>query len=1246
MLQILRRIPFSKLYTFLIVLLLVPTLVLAYQYFTTGKSPFFQEKQYVSVVNFDQQKINQIPQDAIILGRGIPQSSTEIIINPNLISTKLETDNKGYWIYSLSKDFPAGNYWLTSFIKDSLANLNSINSYKLLVYHKNSNPFRNLNLDEFIPKAKSQTTAIGSDWNTWVQMMKTQGVTPMQVEGEIILMSNEVAKRYCQNNPCFISPPTPSETRAVLESDRDFLLQLMLELLYAGYDPLDSLDDYFLNIRQDEQINVYFSQRVRTRDPFRPLATTIDEQTLNNLIIKFATEEGFREKSPLRIFLAATDPILGLQSIIDWATLPPSKVSDEKRLQALMGVTLIYGMSTKVTVGGFNLAKNTAINLGLVADDAGVIARALKAGQEIPLTALKPQARSWIIEEMPPPIPKSMSGKFLLDDSMITRYGYQNVQNVFSYIKLAGPQGKLAILDEVTRRRIRDDLLQAVIDFERRTGRSLQGIKDSEFVSVLNEGRTFILNDDVFAQSYAATGDKGRTPAGYAYRDFFVLKKSQFQIGRFRNHLAYHESTHILQAEKPTFNLPYYEGIEQSRIYKTLNIIMEQMTDYWADLARGIAPFSSESRVASFYAGVNPYIQAGIRKLLTLHPDLLDDFLQFGLDRNGTDLIKAVAAKTGRQATPEEFVQWFRERTRIDVNKIVQIGFTGVMGLELGTVAPDVLHVDPSYEVVGDPVADDEEVTITNIQGNGQPGAELKVTSIVSESGVASNKNEYDFTYTLEPQIQSQNIYFPLAFAQQAEEDAPESIDDVVPLTDGKHCQDVCTVTLPATLSPGNYRIAVYLAKEGSDKILATDSYPLTITLSQTNTNDSIVIPPVYDQETIDVSFLNLDQTEATPTIPEEPLDININVPPSTPDVVCVTDEDYSVFRGCDPTTCGKEFWNCPAGDKLKSFDSPENGDCACKTDEAASPTPTLTLTSTEESQPTPTEYVQPTETIPTDFPLEEQPTDIPSPTESPSEEAVPTATELLVDIIVNDDYDNPRHIGEEFEIDLEKLGAQAGQPSFVLVKIVVRYDSGRESEPDYLAFDYQPSQAPGGQEPATPTEASQPTAPSQCEQHFQGCVPNKCGYDIYVCDDGSNYEERYTPGGDCKDYVHNEFCPTPTEAPVPTQPEEGVVDCPSDMWYNQCGGTAGLEDESFDRSHTYQIIPQCNQGTRDIVGYRNDDRGNQGQCCENVYYWDDVFKDPPMCIRKYSPESAFPNCSYAFGDVEGHTQASCGALN
>lgn len=140
-------------------------------------------------------------------------------------------------------------------------------------------------------------------------------------------------------------------------------------------------------------------------------------------------------------------------------------------------------------------------------------------------------------------------------------------------------------------------------------------------------------------------------------------------------------------------------------------------------------------------------------------------------------------------------------------------------------------------------------------------------------------------------------------------------------------------------------------------------------------------------------------------------------------------------------------------------------------------------------------------------------------PTDTPTEEPAPTAAESFVDIIVNDDYDHPRHVGEEFEIDLKNLGATEGQPSFVLVKIVMRYDSGRESEPDFLAFDYQPPQQgdTGGEQPSE--------QPSSCEQNFIGCLPGVCGVDRYACDDGSNYEEIENPDGDCAN-PQNPDCP------------------------------------------------------------------------------------------------------------------------
>ena len=259
------------------------------------------------------------------------------------------------------------------------------------------------------------------------------------------------------------------------------------------------------------------------------------------------------------------------------------------------------------------------------------------------------------------------------------------------------------------------------------------------------------------------------------------------------------------------------------------------MTDYGADVSRGIIPFTEGSYTAIGYAVGNPAYTKGIYdRLIKKYPELLDDFIEFSLTQNGPQLISAIAQKTGRSATSQEFLRWFREDAGLNVRAIIPLGAVGITATGLTTYLI-IVPKEPSIQLGPDIFVEDEEVTITSIQGPEEPGTSTTITVIETEGGVVSpEQDKLKEIWALEP-ISAQSGLIKSVYAQED----TLTLDQIQALPALEIFPQTYELTIPENISDGEYKLTAYLYKEGSNEILDSDFEIITVGEQTAGTEDS-----------------------------------------------------------------------------------------------------------------------------------------------------------------------------------------------------------------------------------------------------------------------------------------------------------------------------------------------------------------------------------------------------------------------
>lgn len=493
----------------------------------------------------------------------------------------------------------------------------------------------------FKPKAYS-TAPIPSDidettpeerelnWADWISQMHALGVYPAVEEGgEIVLYDRkQFIEKHCGEKTipgtdivskgCYLNPPSFDEVLVGTSADIDLIKDLGVRLRDEGYAPLTVLKPFFPELNT---INTDLTNALQALEPFcreepeglvcregdDQYKRVITSGELEKFITEVATERGLSEKDPLKRLISISDPFFGTKAIINWATLPPSQVSDEERVNALLGLTLVYGLSEKVLVKGFHFARNAFVPLTEVISDVKVIRQSLQAGEAYQLSALVSDQRiagnwvrnlsgpssgrgfnvlgrqpNWVNKErLFPDPPQFRPGEALFREGLMPEPIFANSR----FINDVQPYVKHGLVYVVSRGDVlvpvRTNIVRAIGNFQNTIGRDMR-IDLTKLDRLVQQGTVYVLDDQAFKVPGAA---------GYAWEDMVVIKGSDY-FTDFGVHIAHHEQIHIVSFSNGWTKGWTYAGANEED--KVLSAILELGTDFWTDLAVGQPVGSSQ----------------------------------------------------------------------------------------------------------------------------------------------------------------------------------------------------------------------------------------------------------------------------------------------------------------------------------------------------------------------------------------------------------------------------------------------------------------------------------------------------------------------------------------------------------------------------------------------------------------------------------------------------------------------------
>lgn len=577
----------------------------------------------------------------------------------------------------------------------------------------------------------------------------------------------------------------------------------------------------------------------------------MDEETLNGYITRGAADyarEVLNQNDPFRGLILATDGIFSTGTILKLGALTQGyQITQGEEIAntglALVGilpVAKIGSIPAKITrIGSKAITSRTALKVDRLSAEIEVIKRNIRAGERIPREVINDSTERFLYE-IPlqrKPHPK-LEEWFRIPDNLfpeLSRFHFEN------YIAPAILARKAWSIPKQTRMIVKNSINDAVSKFIRETGRNIY--LNPFFNEAMDAGRVFVIDDDYFIESLRRTGvttggDITLVPA-YNAGDMILIKRSAYDSydGSILSSVFHHEATHMRGSLADWWNLgqSYFPDTSKDT-YKALTLTLELMTDYWADISRGVEPFGGLSNAKFFYASAQPFeAKVVFERMLNKNPALLDDLKEFALTGDGPKIIQAVTGKTGHESQIA-YLKWFREDAGLNVNAITVrdialFGAGGAAGAGVG-IAIKQFIIEPMIEIQANillNVKGDEQVDITGVEGCDQPGDTCRVSSVVTEGGVVSDDPDLVTTVAL-GSSQSQAGLIKTVHAQNE----PTSINQVTSLPGGEACQGTCTVTLPENLTPGNYNLKVYLHSKDSDEILDSDSEPLVIKIAET----------------------------------------------------------------------------------------------------------------------------------------------------------------------------------------------------------------------------------------------------------------------------------------------------------------------------------------------------------------------------------------------------------------------------
>ncbi len=942
------------------------------------KNLFYSSSQTYSTIAFNPQLAQAISVGDTLTGKGLPNSKIKIFLTPSSIFDEIKTDNQGNWVYKIPLALKKGNYYLTLQILDERDNLASIKSYKLQIAPKFQFPLTS------IGTTYAQDTSRGPEFANWVTQMQALGFYPAEENGEIVLYNrDEYVRKYCRSG-CLLNPPRIQEIIDSVKADEGLISDLLVEAYDNNYSPFEALLPYFPSLTDTPQYQSFVKRgNIYVRSPLLPpLQTQIDPDTLKELIQRVATKRGFTEKDPIQILINTTDPIFGTRTLINVLTLPPYKVSDDDRVIALLSLSVVYGTSEKVVLGGMRIGSDIAINLPKAIKDMRIIRGAIKSGEAVPLKSLKPQAETWMTGEnlaiRPGEVIKNPLSKvypaeareywfrlaeFTAQDAILSGAPANTrpiMEKVWNYVEYLGNKGlikgfhqrlkKEEVFETVENRwvvYVRDDAWQQTIGLPEASG--------------LAEGRAVFLRWSA-QDGYTLTHEFGHV-VGYRYQDTSKVAGKYFdfsfgttsydEIMRVLYEMGTDDMASLLSGQASAYKKGY------PQLSESVSDLINYLTTYsngrftWEDL-HAFAITADDGAILQKLFGVED-------------PQKMVDLMSGKIDFVKLDQIYKANIRT------KSLISIATTPVVHDISANLR-GFIALQTNSGNQTAP-VMITSPVYQVNAGFLTDNfkeqihfnGDVIINQVSGENVPGGQLDVSTLVSENNRAADSSEFATTWSIEPDEGPQTqLFIRNALAQEEKEKLLQSLNEVQAIDGGDQCPTSCKLHLPTDLKPGKYRLKAYLSHQGSDAILDEDSYEIEIkppvvksvkvndweifnynrdqgvdirvadTAEEPRTLISPVVATYSDNKTkfftLKFNYIPPAKPSPTPTVQPTPIeqpstDTNqSNNPPSQQSnqpSSCIQD----TFVGCGQG-CGIDRYACSDGSNVKETYNP-NGDCA-----------------------------------------------------------------------------------------------------------------------------------------------------------------------------------------------------------------------------------------------------------------------------------------------------------------------------
>lgn len=454
-------------------------------------------------------------------------------------------------------------------------------------------------------KPKAQEPSQGVDYADWVTQMQAFGVYPAQENGEIVFYNREkFVEKYCQPQGCYLNPITFDQMLNAINLDASFIKDLGLKLSEYEYAPLTVLTPYFPEIINIDK-SVY--QQLEVLEPScreedsglvcRPgqenFKKEINKEELRRFITMVSTEKGLQEKDPLKRLINISDPIFGTRALINVLSLAPNKVSDEDRLNALLGITMLFGIPERIEAEGIELADDTIIVINNVIKDIRPFKKSIDAGERMPLASVDVRANGWVQKSRA--VGRKIPGLSMRNVARMTRHERFRFSQIYPLLQT----GEAYILDSNDSKQVMQRLMDGVEYIYGPSG--LPKLDRKAIMETVDNNWVVVIKDDQYVRIYG-NNNNGAT------QDRLVAVKESAVSG---NHTIPHEFVHVIG-----YNSGGFKGVGKYFTYD-----QRQAEIYGATMSQMYELFTDEVTYKVFGD------QNGVYK--EIYPQLYDSLMRF-----------------------------------------------------------------------------------------------------------------------------------------------------------------------------------------------------------------------------------------------------------------------------------------------------------------------------------------------------------------------------------------------------------------------------------------------------------------------------------------------------------------------------------------------------------------------------------------------------------------------------------------